>query len=113
MKSGSLRYRIQIQAATEGADAMGGVTETWSTAATVWGSVRDLSGRELMQGEGTEAHTSVEVIMRWNSTVTAKHRLRVQRPDTTVWRTFAIQSPVIVDDRRRTISCLCTENTRA
>ena len=111
MRIGKLRYRVQIQAATEGTDKLHGVTETWTTAVTVWASLRDLSGRELVQGEATEGQTTAEIGMRYNTTVTAKHRLRVLRPDSTVWRTFGIHS-IIVDERRRGILCRCTENAR-
>lgn len=46
INAGNLVYRIVIEQATEARNAVGEVTLSWSTFATVWADVQALSGRE-------------------------------------------------------------------
>ena len=64
MEAGKLRHRIEIQSAVEARDSHGGVDYAWSTAATRWGSIEPLSGRELFAAQQIEAQVDVRVRLR-------------------------------------------------
>ena len=74
MQIGSLNKRITLQYATKVSDDMGGFTETWTDAATVWAAIWPISAREQVQS--------------MKETMTISHRVRIRyrsvlRPD---WR---------------------------
>ena len=48
MKAGSLRHRVSINTVTNGVDALGAPTKTWSEIAEVNASVESLKGREYL-----------------------------------------------------------------
>ena len=80
MQIGKLNQRIQIQEATETLNAQGGVNLTWSTIATVWGSVEPVSGREMREGDAQQARVTHKVKLRYRSGLSAKNRLVVAEP---------------------------------
>lgn len=67
--------RIVIQSVSESRDAMGGVTQSWSTFATVWAERKDLTGREYFTA-GQSERAEIESIwrIRYLSGLTNKHR---------------------------------------
>ena len=75
MQAGKLRHRVQIQAPTDVRDDHGGNTRTWTTIATVWGSVEPLSGRELFEAQQVHARAAVRIRVRHYEGLTTKHRL--------------------------------------
>jgi len=75
LNAGDINQRVIVQAATESRGATGEVTKTWTTALTVWASIRPLSGRELLQAQQVQADVTHRVRMRHNTTVTTSHRL--------------------------------------
>lgn len=64
MRIGKLRHRLAIQRATETRDAHGGVTQTWATQTTRWGSVEPLNGRELIQAKQIQSFATHRVRLR-------------------------------------------------
>lgn len=57
---------------------MGGVTLTWSTYATRWGSIQTISGAEGVVGAGVQSDATHEVRMRYDSALSGlvpRHRL--------------------------------------
>jgi len=75
MQSGKLRKRVQIQAATDVRDAHGGLTRTWATIATVYGSVEPLQGRELYEAQQVHSRASLKITIRGYEGLTSQHRL--------------------------------------
>jgi len=75
LKAGVLRHRLAFASATESRDAAGGVTKSWSTYATLWGSITVKSGREKMEAPGPISNHEVEVKIRYNSSVGLEHRI--------------------------------------
>ena len=51
IRPGELRHLITIQKNTVGRDAVGGVTNTWSTHVTAWASIKPLQGFEAESGD--------------------------------------------------------------
>lgn len=76
MAAGCLRERIEIQAKTLTDDGMGGFTETWATAATVWGQTWGATGNErALAGMDGQAQVSRHFKIRYFSALTEQHRI--------------------------------------
>jgi SPP1 family predicted phage head-tail adaptor len=78
MLAGKLRHRVTLQQRAAGSPqktAMGAPATAWTDVATVWGSWRPLSGRELLAAQQVASKVDVEVIIRYRAGVTAAMRL--------------------------------------
>lgn len=73
-----LDQRVAFQSRTAVRDGAGGVTDTWSTYATVWAMVRPMSGRERQNAQRPEATSDYLVVIRLRDDVFEGHRI--------VWR---------------------------
>ena len=100
---GSLNKRITLQYPTKVSDDMGGFTETWVDAATVWSAIWPTSAREQVQS--------------MKETMTISHRIRIRyrsilRPD---WRVkfgnryFNIVSIINPSERNEWLDLMCKE----
>ena len=78
LEPGDLKHSIAIQAPTDGQDASGGPTQTFATVETVWGHVRPLVGRQLLEAQQISSDVTHEVRMWSNTTVTRKHQLLLE-----------------------------------
>ena len=76
LRSGSLRKRIEIQSATELQDALGSVNFTWSTDATRWGSIQQLTAEERKAHGQLEGSNTVKVVLRFYDGLAITHRLK-------------------------------------
>lgn len=105
MRAGTLRHKVSIQAHAGGRTAHGGTAQDYQEVAAVWGEVVPLSGRELEFGKAVDGRVSHRVTLRFgkNRDVTPRHRLVARG------RTFNILSVLNVDERDRTLVCLCEE----
>lgn len=97
INAGDLDQRLQIQANTPTKDAMGGLVDSWATAATVWGQVlpKDGSGREYLRGQQVNADVTHVIRMRYYSGLTVRHRILNEGST----RTFNIVQVVNADER--------------
>ena len=88
MRAGLLRHRLALQSATEADSGTGSgqLDKTWTTYATVWGSITPLSGRELTEQQQVISEVTHKARIRYRSGVTSEHRI--------VWdsRTFEIDN---------------------
>lgn len=75
MAAGQLRERIEIQVKTSTDDGMGGFTETWATAATVWGRTWGATGSERMLASTNQAQVSRHFAIRYFADLTTQHRV--------------------------------------
>lgn len=83
IRSGELKHRMVIQAATKA--SVGGVwKDTWSPVATVWAKLWAKSGQERQMARANQAVVSHGVLMRAYSGLTTTHRLAMGA------RTFSI-----------------------
>lgn len=101
MEAGALRRRVAIQSKTASqSSTTGEVSYTWATTATVWGSVEDISAREMIQNASELQTVTTRIVIRYLSTVTPEMRA------VSGGVTYDIES-VIADDRRTQTTLLC------
>lgn len=75
---GKLDRRVAIQTGTESRDASGGVSISWATTTTVWGSRLDQGGREFRAVGAQFAEANAAFRIRFYSGLTPKHRLQCE-----------------------------------
>ena len=75
LQAGELRHLVTVQKATEGRDAQGGVTRSWTTHASTWASIRPLSGNERVTAMQVSELVTHRVIMRYVSGLTCSMRV--------------------------------------
>jgi SPP1 family predicted phage head-tail adaptor len=69
VRAGLLRHRVNLQQAVEARNGFGDVIRTWSTVATVWGSVNPLSGREYLAARQALAETTTRIQIRYRADI--------------------------------------------
>lgn len=75
MQAGKLRQRVSLQSVAWNRNTYAEPVATWTTYATRWAEVLDLSGRELQQAQQVNAEVSVGVNIRWMDGVEPSHRV--------------------------------------
>lgn len=96
MRAGPLRHRVEVQQATETADAHNQAVQTWSTVAERWAEIRPATGRETFDGQAPVADVTHQITMRhYDRTLTPKFRIKDGA------RIFNIVSAVNFDERNR------------
>jgi SPP1 family predicted phage head-tail adaptor len=104
MRIGPLRNQIAIQTYTTARDVHGGATPTWSTQATVWGSIEPLQGRELYNARQVSPDVTHKITIRFYSGLNPKNRLLNDS------RIFNIKSITNLEERDRYMTVMCTES---
>ncbi len=69
------RHRLAIQSVSRAESSSGAGTDTWSTDLTVWGKITPRKGSEPERADMSQAQVTHEIEMRYNTTLTPKHRL--------------------------------------
>jgi SPP1 family predicted phage head-tail adaptor len=69
LTAGNLQWRITLQRANRGVDALNNPATVWSDLATVWASWEDVSDSERIASAGTEAEISTRFQIRFSSAV--------------------------------------------
>ena len=103
MKAGSLRHKIILEQRATTRTSMGGVADTWTTLATVWGSIRPVSGREPLVGDSITAELTHTIRIRYRSDVTPKNRVKFGT------RIFEINSVANIMEYKRELELRCVE----
>ena len=108
MRRRSYRTTLDVQtlSGTTSADGRGHPQETFATIDTVQASVEDLRGDETIRGREIYAEATHTVELDYLSTI--NHRSRFQFPGSTT-RTLNIVTLDNVDERDRTLVCVCKE----
>jgi len=75
MRAGHLRHTLVIEEATETRDAHGQAVASWSTFATVPGSLEPLSGREVFAASQVQAEVTARARIRYLAGITPKMRI--------------------------------------
>lgn len=70
-----MRHRITIQQAVKSSDGMGGFVETWGPICTVWASMRQESGKELVNADKIQASRRVQYGIRYRADIAANMRI--------------------------------------
>ena len=67
---GNLRHRLTVKSVSGTSDGMGGVTETTTTAGTVWGELNTISATEELQYGGNEIRYNAKARVRYTTIIT-------------------------------------------
>ena len=78
MRAGFLRHRLALKAKSVSRDTFGEEDVTWTTSATVWGSVEPLRGREYMEARQGQADVSHRVVIRYRTGVVPTMRVYLE-----------------------------------
>jgi SPP1 family predicted phage head-tail adaptor len=112
MSVGKMRKRIKLQSKTTSNDGGGSAAvDTWTTFATVFGSIEPKSGQERFFGDQLQEPITHIIRLRYRSDLTFKNRLQYtyRNKDETNTRTFNIRRIISVDSRDKYLECLCVE----
>ena len=75
MDIGKLRHRIDIQQPVTVQDSYGQAVITWATVDTVWGSVDELSGRELLVSKQVASNVTTRITIRHYQGLNTQYRI--------------------------------------
>lgn len=103
MRAGHLRHTLVIEQPTETRDAHGQAVQTWSTFATVPGSLEPLSGREVFAAAQVQAEVTARARIRYLAGVTAKMRVTFES------KIYAITAVIDRELRHRELELLLSE----
>lgn len=112
MSIGRMRQRIQLQSKTTASDGGGSAAvTTWSTFATVYGSIEPKSGQERVFGDQLQEPITHIVRLRYRTDLSFKNRLKYtyKNNGATNTRIFNIKRIINVDTRNKYLECLCVE----
>ncbi len=77
MMIGRMRHRILIRTRSDAArTATGAVDSVWSTAATRWGDIQPLTGKEYTSGEHVQGEVTHKIVLRYYDGLKDKDRLK-------------------------------------
>lgn len=107
MQAGRLRHRVSIQQRVEARNGYGELITTWSTLATVWGSVEPIRGREFFEAEQVQSEISTRVRIRYYDGITAQMRVLFGA------RKLQIVAVIDVNERHKEMQLMCKEMTDA
>lgn len=103
MKIGKLRHQITIQQNTRSSDGSGGYSYTWSTFATIWGSVSPPNARQRFFADRLEHNITHVVVIRYMSGITSDMRIS---HDGRYLQIHGIRNP---DERGISLELMCEE----
>ena len=94
---GPMRHQLKLQVEAQTADGGGGYALAWTTAATVWGSVKPVGGREHIQTDQLADVVSHRIIIRYCTDITFTGKYRI------LWgtRAFNVKRVVNIDERNK------------
>jgi SPP1 family predicted phage head-tail adaptor len=100
---GDMRHRITLQHPTRAPDGMGGFTNTWTDAATVWAAIWPVSALETIQAAQTGMTITHRIRTRYRANLKASWRIS--------WagRTFSIVSIIDPNTGHRWLDIMCKE----
>lgn len=103
MSAGKLKQRVIIQQETQTADAAGGYVISWQDVAEVWARVKPKRGSESLEAMQVRDVQVYEVVIRYRTDVTPKHRLN--------WKgkLLNIRSVMNTDERDKYLTLMCEE----
>ena len=105
--AGKLDRPITIQQKTSSStNELNEAVYTWTTFASVWALVRQLSGRELVEAQQVAANASIELTIRYFPGVAPAMRVLYQLATT---RYFDISAVNDIDDAHQWMILTCTE----
>ncbi len=106
--SGSLRHRIDIEKRTDDTrDSFNNIIKGYEKVRSAWSRVTPITGMERIEADRVEGGLTHRVVMRYVSGITPKMRI-IHRG-----RILEIRSVVDIEEMRRQLVILCTEDVKA
>ena len=105
MQAGKLRHYVELQRVDVTIDSHGDQGKEWTTIATAWASIEQLSGREFLQAAQSQSDVTVRIRMRARTDVTLTPKDRVKYGA----RLFDIRHVLDWGDRGVEWQLMCTE----
>lgn len=103
MRAGELRHRLTIKQKSVVRDDYGQETITWTTFATVWGSVEPLSGDTYIAGQQLEAAVDTRIRIRYLSGVVPTMEVYYGS------HTYDIKSVIHLKEKKVEMHLMCKE----
>lgn len=109
MRAGTLDKRVILQSPAGSRDAVGERTTTWTTVATVWGSINPISARDLIAAGQTQTEITHRVRVRYSSALAAlDSSWRVMFGS----RIFVVLTVRNIEEGNKEFELLCSEGLR-
>ena len=105
MPIGKMRHSLTIQAQSRSNDSAGGARRTYSTLATVMGSIEPVGGNLRLYGNQKEGVSTHKITIRYRNDVTTKHRINYSADS----KIFKINRILNLGTRDRYLEMLCEE----
>lgn len=105
MQAGKLRHAVDLQRVEVTIDSHGDQDKQWTTLATVWASIEQLSGREFLQASMAQSDVSVRIRIRGRSDIRLTPKDRIKYGE----RLFDIRHVIDFGDRGVETQLMCTE----
>ena len=105
MKAGKLRHELTIESYGGTPDAMGQVIRSWSTFQATYGSIRNLTGDELLVAQQVNGKINSEIKIRWVSGL--RTDMRIITSTSGASRTYNIININAVDEIQETYILQC------
>ena len=111
MSIGSMRHRLKLQSTTRTSDGGGGASKSYSTVATVFGSIKPQSGSERFFGDQLEGVVTHIITIRFRRGITHANRIVYEyiRSGQKYTRTFNVKRVINKDTKDRFLELLCQE----
>lgn len=103
MRSGELRHRLMFKGPTNTADGMGGITKSWGSAFTIWGSIDPLKGKEFYESQLINSEITGKIKVRYRDDIDPT--MQVYFGD----RTFKILSIINPGERNMELNLMVKE----
>ncbi len=111
MSVGAMRHRLKLQSTTRASDGGGGARKSYSTIATVFGSIKPQTGSERFFGDKLEGVVTHIITIRFRRGVTHANRIVYEhiRSGQKYTRTFNVKRVINTDTKDRFLELLCQE----
>lgn len=103
MQAGKLRHRLTIQEPTTALDQYGEAVKTWSTVATVWGSIEPLRMQEYFEAQQTQAKATHKIEVRYVQGISSTYRVMLGA------RIFEVTAVLNPQERNERLQMLAVE----
>lgn len=108
MRAGTLRHTVSIQSRSSTIDAVGDISDSWSTVISARAEIRPLNARELFAAQATQSEVTHQITVRYRPELAAPKVAATYRV-LFGSRVFDIHGVMNIDERNREIRMLCSE----
>lgn len=100
---GRLRYKVDLQKATDTSDGAGGRSQAYNTIAQLFADIRPQGGAEQYRQGKVQDKTTHNIFIRHRSDISTDYRIKYEN------RLFNIRQVINVDERDRFYKLVCNE----